>query len=76
MSVNLGKKQNYKNLAMNVIAFGVQFVISFYISPIIVRHVGAAAYGFIGLANDFVSYASLVLSGKSLFPCFHGPDHS
>ena len=45
---------------MNVIAFGVQFVISFYISPIIVRHVGAAAYGFIGLANDFVSYASLV----------------
>lgn len=60
MSVNLGKKQNYKNLAMNVIAFGVQFVISFYISPIIVRHVGAAAYGFIGLANDFVSYASLV----------------
>lgn len=60
MSVNLGKKQNYKNLAMNVIAFGVQFIISFYISPIIVSNVGAAAYGFIGVANDFVSYASIV----------------
>ena len=35
-------------------------VISFYISPIIVGKVGASAYGFIGLANDFVSYAAII----------------
>ena len=60
MTVDMGKKQNYKNLIMNVIAFVVQFVISFYISPIIVSNVGASAYGFIGVANDFVSYAAIV----------------
>lgn len=59
-SIDTGKKQHYKNLTMNILAFGVQFIISFYISPKIVGQIGAAAYGFIGLANDFVSYASIV----------------
>jgi O-antigen/teichoic acid export membrane protein len=60
MSVNIERKQNSKNILMNVLAFSVQFIISFYISPIIVSKVGASAYGFIGLANDFVSYASIL----------------
>jgi len=60
MGVNIGKRQNFKNLLMNAVAFGVQFFISFYISPIIVKNVGASAYGFIGVANDFVSYASII----------------
>ncbi len=60
MAVNIGKKQNYNNLGMNILAFVFQFFISFYISPIVVSNVGAAAYGFIGVANDFVSYASIV----------------
>lgn len=54
------KKQTYKNIAMNIVAFGVQFVINLYISPILVSKVGTSAYGFIGLANDFVSYASIL----------------
>lgn len=60
MGINIGKKQNIKNLLMNAVAFCVQFIISFYISPIIVKNVGASAYGFIGVANDFVSYASII----------------
>lgn len=60
MKANMGKKQSYKNIAMNVFAFVVQFFISFYISPLIVSKVGASAYGFIGLANDFVSYAAII----------------
>ena len=40
----------------------IQFIISFYISPTIVGKVGASAYGFIGLANDFVSYAAIISS--------------
>lgn len=47
---------------MNIVAFLIQFFISFYISPIIVSGVGTAAYGYIGLANDFVSYAGIVAS--------------
>ena len=60
MKVSMGKKQSYINIAMNVFAFVVQFFISFYISPLIVSKVGASAYGFIGLANDFVSYAAII----------------
>lgn len=60
MTINMGKKQTYKNIVMNIFAFGVQFVISFYISPLIVSEVGTSAYGFISLANDFVSYASIL----------------
>ena len=40
----MGKKQSYKNIAMNVFAFVVQFFISFYISPLIVSKVGASAF--------------------------------
>lgn len=60
MPSQFGKKQNIKNLLLNIIAFIVQFAISFYISPVIVEGVGASAYGFIGVANDFVSYASII----------------
>ena len=56
------KGQMSKNIAMNIIAFLVQFVINFYISPIVVSGVGTEAYGFIGLANDFTSYASILTS--------------
>lgn len=62
MAVKMGRKQNAKNLLMNIVAFGVQFIISFYISPKIVGKVGASAYGFIGLANDFVNYAAIISS--------------
>ena len=60
MPNQFGKKQNTKNLFLNIVAFLVQFAISFYISPVIVNGVGASAYGFIGIANDFVSYASII----------------
>ena len=62
MKDRLGNVQLYKNILMNIAAFFVQFVISFYISPKIVADVGTAAYGYIGLANDFVSYAGIIAS--------------
>ena len=62
MSIKTGKKQSFFNISLNVLAFGVQFFIGFYISPLIVSRVGASAYGFIGLANDFVSYAAIIAS--------------
>lgn len=62
MKIQNGKYQMSKNLIMNVLAYGVQFIISFYISPKIVGAVGTSAYGFIGLANDFVAYAMIITS--------------
>lgn len=47
------------NLISNIFSFLLQLAISFIITPIITEKVGTAAYGFIGLANNFVSYANI-----------------
>lgn len=47
------------NLISNIISFIIQLGINFIITPIITEKVGNAAYGFIGLANNFVSYATI-----------------
>jgi len=54
------KKRLFINLISNIISFAVQLGISFILTPIIVEKVGNAAYGFIGLANNFVGYASIL----------------
>ena len=47
------------NLVSNIISFILQLGISFILTPIITEKVGTAAYGFIGLSNNFISYASI-----------------
>lgn len=47
------------NLISNIFSFLLQLAISFIITPIITEGIGDAAYGFIGLANNFVSYANI-----------------
>ena len=55
---------NNKRLAINMIAtvfsFCVTMGINFILSPYIISTVGKEAYGFVGLANNFISYAQLV----------------
>lgn len=48
------------NLAASFITYIVTFGISFFLSPYIVRTVGVDAYGFVNLANNFISYASIL----------------
>ena len=48
------------NLIANLISFAVTLGISFFLSPYIVQKLGAEANGFITLANNFISYATLV----------------
>lgn len=48
------------NLIANIIAFGVSAGVGFFLSPYIVKHLGAEANGFVTLANNFVSYATLI----------------
>ncbi|SDB55133.1 Membrane protein involved in the export of O-antigen and teichoic acid [Ruminococcaceae bacterium FB2012] len=62
MSDSRGVTSN-KKLALTItasfISYLVTFGISFILSPYIVEKVGVEAYGFVGLANNFVSYATL-----------------
>ncbi len=55
----MNKKRLLINLISNIISFTLQLGISFILTPIITEKVGDAAYGFIGLANNFVSYANI-----------------
>lgn len=58
------KELNSKQmLIINMMASAITYVVSFFtglfLSPYIVKNVGVDAYGFVSLADSFVSYASL-----------------
>lgn len=53
-------RKNILNIITAFMALVIQYVVSFIISPIIVRNLGEAANGYTQLANNFVSYASLI----------------
>lgn len=48
------------NMIANVIAFGVQFGISFVLTPYIINTLGSEAYSFVPLANNFIGYINIV----------------
>lgn len=54
------KKQTAINLASGIIALIVSSCISFFVTPYLVKEVGVEASGFANLANNFVTYASLL----------------
>ena len=54
------KKQTGINLIAQVIAFGINLGISFFLTPFIVEKIGVEANGFVSLANNFVEYAQLI----------------
>lgn len=57
------------NTAAVIAAFVVQLFISFWLSPLVVAKLGEEAYGFINLANSFVSYASLISVAINSMAC-------
>lgn len=70
------------NLVSSMVVFGVNLIISFFLSPYIVKNIGIEANGFINLANNFVSYASLAtialnsMAGRFITVKFHKNDLS
>lgn len=53
-------KQFSINMVAQLIGFIVNLGISFLLTPFIVKNVGSEAYGFVGLANNFVGYAQVI----------------
>ena len=56
----MSKKIVFLNMFANFLSFGIQMLISFFLTPYIISNVSSEAYGFISLANSFPAYASLV----------------
>lgn len=48
------------NMLAAVVSFIINTGINFILTPILVRELGSDTYGFIGLANNFVQYATIV----------------
>lgn len=53
------ENNRYKNIIFQVSGQAIAAVLSLYISSFVVENMGEAVFGFVGLANNFVSYASL-----------------
>ncbi|MBD7913313.1 polysaccharide pyruvyl transferase family protein [Clostridium cibarium] len=48
------------NLVSSIIVMAITIMVNFFLSPYIVKHLGAEANGFTQLANNFIMYASLI----------------
>lgn len=50
------------NLICSISVLITNVIISFFLSPYIVKHIGVEANGFVTLANNFVTYANLIVT--------------
>ena len=57
-------RSNNRQLGINMIAsmlsYFVSYAIYFFLTPYIVKELGVAAYGFVGLSNQIIGYSSLI----------------
>ncbi len=76
---NTGKQMTI-NLVASIISFGVNMAINFFLTPYLVKSLGTESYGFIGLANNFVQYATIItsalnsMSGRFISIAYHKGD--
>lgn len=74
------KKRFAINASAQVFSFVVNLGITFFLTPYIVENLGTAAYGFVGLAQSFVSYIHLItialnsMAGRFIAISFHQGD--
>lgn len=55
----MSKNQLALNMFANIVAFVLNLGINLVLTPYIINNVGAEAYGFIPLANNFISYVTI-----------------
>lgn len=54
------KKQLTINMAVNLCYMFINYAITFFLTSYIVSNIGGEAYGFIGLCNNIINYATLI----------------
>ncbi len=77
MTEKSSNKQMSINIIASLVSFGVTMGINFFLTPYLVDSLGTEAYGFIGLANNFVQYATIItaalnsMSGRFISVAYH-----
>ncbi|VTS24377.1 Polysaccharide biosynthesis protein [Streptococcus porcinus] len=56
----MDKKRLSINLVANIVSFGISTLLSFFLTPFLVRYLGKEIYGFYGIANNFVSFITVI----------------
>lgn len=57
---NMGKERLSINLASNIFSYAISIVLSFFVTPFLVNNLGKEVYGFYGIANNFVSFITII----------------
>lgn len=55
-------KKTIVNLICSILVLVINLLVSFFLSPYIVKNIGVEANGFVTLANNFVMYATLIVT--------------
>ena len=55
-------RQLFINMAVQITSFVISALISFFLTRYVVAKLGREAYGFVGLANNFISYAQILVT--------------
>ena len=77
MAEKSSKKQMSINIIASLVSFSVTMGLNFFLTPYLVDTLGTDAYGFIGLANNFVQYATIItaalnsMSGRFISVAYH-----
>lgn len=58
----INKKRNIINFISTMISFAIQLAISFFITPILINSLGKSQYSFYPIANNIVSYMTIITS--------------
>lgn len=76
------RRQTAINLTSTIMSYTLSLGVSFFLLPYIVKQLGAAAYGFIGLSNNIIGYTSLMtvalnsMSGRFISIKYHEGDYT
>ena len=71
------RKKIFMNLLAGALAFSTGVLVNFLLTPYLVERLGAAAYGFVAIANDFIAYVSIItmalnsMAGRFITIAFH-----
>lgn len=74
-------KQVIINILSGIVAFMINLIINFFLSPYIVKNLGEEVNGFVQLANNFIMYASLItialnsMGGRFISISYHKEDY-
>lgn len=79
---NSNNRQLVLNMASSMAVFALNLCVSFFLTPFIVKTLGTAAYGFVGLSNNIIGYASLLtvainsMAGRFITISVHKNDYT